>query len=299
MSAVHSISGRQRYGIARVCRVWDVSRATLYRTRARHDTPPGPRSRPGPIGPMPDQDLVGHIRAVLINSPFHGEGYRKVWARLRHVGVRTSKERVRRLMREHDLAAARTGGTPRGPQAHDGTIIPEGVNQMWGTDMTSAVTTQDGQAAVFIAIDHFTAECVGIHAAKRGTRFEALEPVRQGARARFGAIGKDVAEGLSLRHDHGTQYMSHDFQNEIRWLGMTSSPAFVRAPEGNGCAERFIRTLKENLLWVRTFDTVEDLRQALIAFQRRYNEEWLIQRHGYRSPAQFRRDLEAALPAAA
>lgn len=299
MSAVHSISGRQRYGIARVCRVWDVSRATLYRTRARHDTPPGPRSRPGPIGPMPDQDLVGRIRAVLINSPFHGEGYRKVWARLRHVGVRTSKERVRRLMREHDLAAARAGGTPRGPQAHDGTIIPEGVNQMWGTDMTSAVTTQDGQAAVFIAIDHFTAECVGIHAAKRGTRFEALEPVRQGARARFGAIGKDVAEGLSLRHDHGTQYMSHDFQNEIRWLGMTSSPAFVRAPEGNGCAERFIRTLKENLLWVRTFDTVEDLRQALIAFQRRYNEEWLIQRHGYRSPAQFRRDLEAALPAAA
>lgn len=99
--------------------------------------------------------------------------------------------------------------------------------------------------------------------------------------------------------DQGTQYMSHDFQNEIRWLGMTSSSAFVRAPEGNGCAERFIRTFKENLLWVRTFETVEDLRQALLAFQRRYNEEWLIQRHGYRSPAQFRRDLEAALPAAA
>ena len=99
MSAVHSISRSQRYGIVRVCRVWDVSRATLYRTRARHVTPPGPRSRPGPIGPMPDQDLVERIRAVLINSPFHGEGYRKVWARLRHVGVRTSRERVRRLER--------------------------------------------------------------------------------------------------------------------------------------------------------------------------------------------------------
>lgn len=299
MSAVHSISGRQRYGIVRVCRVWDVSRATLYRTRARHSTPPGPRRRPGPAGPMPDQDLVQRIRGLLDDSPFHGEGYRKVWARLRHAGVRTSKERVRRLMRAHDLAAARASGTPRGPRAHDGTIIPEGVDQMWGTDMTAAVTTREGQAAVFIAIDHFTAECVGIHAAKRGTRLEALEPVRQGVRARFGAIGKDVAAGLSLRHDHGTQYMSHDFQNEIRWLGMMSSPAFVRAPEGNGCAERFIRTLKENLLWVRTFETVEDLRQALLAFQRRYNEEWLIQRNGYRSPAQFRRDLEATLPAAA
>lgn len=127
-------------------------------------------------------------------------------------------------MRGHDLAAARGGGTPRGPRPHDGTIIPQGADRMWGTDMTAAVTTREGQAAVFIAIDHFTAECVmpracvphDIHAAKRGTRFEALEPVRQGVRARLGAIGKDVAAGLSLRHDHGTQDMSHDVRNEIR-----------------------------------------------------------------------------------
>ena len=51
---------------------------------------------------------------------------------------------------------------------------------------------------------------------------------------------------------------------ELAFLGIESSPAFVRAPEGNGCAERFIRTLKENLLWVGTFDTVEELRQALL-----------------------------------
>lgn len=299
MSAVHSISGQQRYGVARVCRVWETSRATVYRVRARQVAPPTSRRRPGPSGSMPDAALVTRIRDLLAASPFHGEGYRKVWARLRHAGVRTSKERVRRLMREHGLSAGQAGGTPRGPRAHDGTIIPDGLDRMWGTDMTAAVTTQEGQAAVFIAIDHFTAECVGIHAAKRGTRFEALEPVRQGVKARFGAIGKDVADGLSLRHDHGTQYMAHDFRNEIRWLGIASSPAFVRTPEGNGCAERFIRTLKENLLWVRTFETVEDLRQALLEFQRRYNEEWLIERHGHRSPAQFRRDLEVAVPAAA
>ena len=56
-----------------------------------------------------------------------------------------------------------------------------------------------------------------------------------------------------------------------RKLGVTS-PAFVRASEGNGCAERFIRTLKENLLWVRTFRTVEELRLALIEFRRTYND---------------------------
>ena len=58
----------------------------------------------------------------------------------------------------------------------------------------------------------------------------------------------------------------------------------MRAPEGNGCAERFIRTLKENLLWVRTFDTVEELRLALLAFRDAYNTTWLIERHGFRTP---------------
>ncbi len=73
---------------------------------------------------------------------------------------------------------------------------------------------------------------------------------------------------------------------------------FVRAPEGNGCAERLIQTLKENLLWVRTFDTIEHLRQALFDFRRRYNEEWIIQRHGYKTPAQIRAD-QIKLPAIA
>jgi transposase InsO family protein len=86
---------------------------------------------------------------------------------------------------------------------------------------------------------------VGIHAVKRATRFEALEPLRQGVREHFGAFVPKAATGLRIRHDHGSQYMSDHFQKELRFLGMESSPAFVREPEGNGCIERFFRTLKE------------------------------------------------------
>ncbi len=64
----------------------------------------------------------------------------------------------------------------------------------------------------------------------------------------------------------------------------------MRAPEGNGCAERFIRTLKENLLWVRAFDTVEELRRALLEFRETYNATWLIERHGFRPPSAVRQD---------
>jgi transposase InsO family protein len=160
---------------------------------------------------------------------------------------------------------------------------------MWGTDFTTT-WTGEGQAAVFVALDHHSADCVGIHAALRATRFEALEPVRQGVRQHFGAFAKDIAAGLALRHDHGSGYMADAFQKEIALLGIASSPAFVRSPEGNGCAERFIRTLKENLLWVQTFDTVEALRQALLQFRDTYNSTWLIERHGYRPPAAVRNE---------
>ena len=259
MKGAHSISTRRAYGVQRVCRVWQCARSSVY-ARRQATTSPTPCRRRGPVGAAPDDVLVGHIRRVLEASPFHGEGYRKAWAKLRVEGIRTAPERVRRLMREHDLQAPHRVGQAHGPKAHDGTITTAAPDVMWGTDMTATVTVGEGTAYVFVAVDHCTTECVGLHAAKRGTRFEALEPIRQGVRERFGTIGEGVARGLRLRHDHGSNYLADDFQQEVAFFGIESSPSFVREPEGNGVAERFIRTLKENLLWVRSFDTIETLR---------------------------------------
>jgi hypothetical protein len=72
-------------------------------------------------------------------------------------------------------------------------------------------------------------------------------------------------------------------------LGHHQFLGFVRAPEGNGCAERFARILKEKRQWMRTFRTVEELRQALLEIQSTYNENWLIQRRGHETPAGERR----------
>ena len=228
------------YGLARVSRAWSVSRAGVYRFLKRTPSPAVVR-RPGPRGPCPDADLADHIRREIEASDFHGEGYRKIWARLRVAGVRSSPRRVRRVMGENGLLAPHRVGRNQ-EKTHDGTIVTDKVNEMWGTDMSQTVTLEEGRAYVFVAVEHANSEIIGIHAARAANRFEALEPVRQGVHRCFGAIAPGVAHGLKLRHDHGSNYMSGDFQDEIKCLGIEASPSFVREPEGNGVAERFIRT---------------------------------------------------------
>ena len=119
--------------------------------------------------------------------------------------------------REPSSAPHRVGRNQE--KTHDGTIVTDKVNEMWGTDMSQTVTIEEGRAYVFVAVEHANSEIIGIHAARSANRFEALEPVRQGVyRCVFGSIAPGVARGLKLRHDHGSNYMSGDFQSEIKCL---------------------------------------------------------------------------------
>ena len=292
MSQATSPFAERRYGVVRVTRAWEMARSSFYDQLHRAMQPERALRRRGPKTSWSDAALLGKIREVLAESPFYGEGHRKVWARLRFQEVRTSKARVLRLMREAQLLApSRTLPKPENP--HSGTILTERPNQVWASDHTLTATVEDGSVTVFVAVDHCTTECVGIHAAKKATRFEALEPVRQGVRDYCGGFRAGAAVGIRNRHDHGSQYMSDDYQAEIAFLGLESSPSYVRQPECNGCVERFIRTLKEQLLWVRTFQNVEELRQALAEFRERYNQRWIVQRLGYLTPAQASQQLLA------
>ena len=97
-----------------------------------------------------------------------------------------------------------------------------------------------------------------------------------------GRLRQGHRAGLGLRHDWGSQYRARQFQAETKWLGIRSTPAYVGEPECNGVAERFIRTLKEECIYVlHNFETLEEAREVIGAFIERYNDGWLLQRHGY------------------
>ena len=179
MSATISLTSAQRYGVERVCAIWEQPRSSFYAWRrnnapaiaepARLDHKRGPKTQ------WTDTELLGKIQADLERSPFQGEGHRKVWARLRVMDdIRVSRKRVLRIMRENHLLSPYRCRKAMG-KTHAGTIMTQAPNVMWGTDGTKILTVEDGYVWLFSAVEHWSAECVGWHVAKRGTRYAALE----------------------------------------------------------------------------------------------------------------------------
>ncbi|MEW5790116.1 MAG: transposase [Pseudomonadota bacterium] len=290
MSRETSPGAGKPYGLERVCRVLEIPRSTIYAQRVRETAKIAPLhpARRGPKPKIADADLLAAIRADLAASPFVGEGHRKVWARLRlGLGIRVSKDRVCRLMRQNALLSPHR--VPQGkPVLHDGSIQTEAPNQMWGTDGIRIQTVDDGWVWVFSAVDHFDAYCVGIHAAKIGNRFAALQPIAQGLEAEWGGTFANAGKGLKLRMDHGTQYTADDFLKQIAFWGIDKRFAFVAEPQTNGVAERFNRTLKEQAIHGRLFRNLEEVRQAVTEFRDRYNRHWRLEKLGFMSPLEAR-----------
>ena len=107
----------------------------------------------------------------------------------------------------------RTGRVP----THDGSIIPDAPNRMRATDATQVYTPLEAWPPCSSPSIGIVGDVVSLHAARPGTRFEVLEPIHQGLREHFDPLAGGVAEGQTLRHDHGPQYMGYAFQQEIRF----------------------------------------------------------------------------------
>ena len=299
MSAATSPGTGLAYGLRRVCAAWGMARSSFYAmTSGQHAEQP-PAKRRGPKPAISDQALLVAIEADLEASPWEGEGYRKVWARLRVCrDIRVARKRVLRLMRENNLLSPhrcrRRGGNP-----HDGEIITHAPNLMWGTDGVRVFTVDDGWGWIFTAVEHWNAECVGWHVCKRGDRFAALQPISMGLAGLYGSTAAGAARGLALRMDHGSQYLSDHFTNQIKFWGIQPSYAFVAEPQTNGVAERFNRTLKEQIIHGRIYRNIAELRDAVRDFVELYNAQWIVEKKRLPEPRSSssgvaRRDLNQA-----
>lgn len=209
-------------------------------------------------------------------------------------GYKIAKHRVNGLMRENKLLSSTRPVRGGRKNKHEGKIRTQAPNIMWATDGKKFFAGKDGWCWFFGVIDHFNDEILSWHTAKIGNRFAAMEPVRKAVKQQFGSINKNVCSGLDLqlRSDHGSQYDSIDFMNEMNYLGLGMSKAYVRSPECNGIIERFHRTLNEQVFSINTFMSLEEAHQAIKEFIKDYNQDWILHRLKHCSPIEYRKKYD-------
>lgn len=265
-----------------ILRVIDYSSAAYY--VPKDDDQPGKR---GPKTVISDEALKREIKQAMDAIPFHGTGYKKIHTRTNRIlkgrGQSVGKNRVFRLMREENMLNRANGGTGSS-RLHDGKLVTDVPDVVWGTDGKKFFTQRDGWCWLFDVIDHFNSEIVGYNVVKYGDRFEATRAVQNAVKNRFGNLDKGSAQGLVVRSDRGSQYTSEYYARSMDHLGIEISHTWSRSPESNGIIERFHRTIEEQLFSLHDFETLEEAEKAIGEFVGRYNREWMLERLGYLSP---------------
>lgn len=280
---------KKKYPTRMILKISNISSAAWYGRRNSKNQ----KLNPGPKPKVSDIKLLAEIKNEIKVSVFHSEGYKKVHARVRNKKIICGKNRVHKLMKKNNLLVSHRIIRNGSSHPHDGKITTDLPNKMWGTDGKYFHTIKEGQCWFFSVIDHCNDEILGWHTVKKGDRFAAMEPVRQAVKKEYGSVSQNICQdiGLFLRSDHGSQYDSNDFQNELKFLGLTHSPAFVRSPECNGIIERFHRTLQEQVFDINIFEDLEHAKEVIGKFIKQYNNNWIIHRLGLKSPIQFKENL--------
>ena len=229
-----------------------------------------------------NQYILEIIKSIKADHPFWG--YRRVWAYLRYIGgLIVNKKRVYRLMREHNLTvkpntrliAKRVSERPK-PRA-------EKPKQWWGIDMTK-VMSNTGWVYVVIVLDWYTKKIVGHYSGKQARTKEWLEALNK-------ALNREYPRGvrgnsLKLISDNGSQPTSLTFMKTCSTLEIKQIFTSYNNPKGNADTERMIRTMKEEIFWLREWENERELSLELDKWIQYYNKNYLHSALGYKTPIQ-------------
>jgi len=246
-----------------------------------------------------NQDILERVYKLKADHPFWG--YRRVWAYLRFVdGLEVNKKRILRLMRRHNLLVTPQMRLKAKRTASKAKPRPTCPNQWWGIDMTKVMVEGYGFLYVVVVLDWYSKKIVGHYAGEEAKSFHWLEALDKGVNRQFpfGINGS----GLHLMSDNGSQPTSLSFMKACRELGIDQAFTSYNNPKGNADTERVIRTMKEELLWLREWTSPQELTKELSLWVESYNQNYLHSTLGYKTPNWFEKNYQNSpvtqLPAA-
>lgn len=245
------------------------------RTRARSES----RARA-------DGELLVLIRELKSAHPFWG--YRRIWAHLKFARkIEINQKRVYRLMRENTLLCQKNQFLKAKRANQTSKPRPSKPNQWWGIDMTK-VLTAEGWAYVVIVNDWFTKKILGAFVGSQSKAADWLEALNRAVCRQFPGGIKEIEDlQLNLMSDNGSQPTSLSFMEETAALGIRQAFTSYSNPKGNADTERVIRTIKEELLWLREWQTVAEVARAMPLFVEDFNEHYLHSALSYKTPNEF------------
>ena len=262
------------------CSLLGVARATLYRRQTeRTDTS--------------DMELRDLVQRIALEWPAYG--YRRITAQLQRQGHKVNKKRVRRLMRADNLLCLRSG---RGfvvttDSRHSLPIYPNlarqldvtSINQLWIADITYIRLARE---FVYLAVvlDAFSRRVIGWALSRR------IDAELTRAALRMALCARQPAAGLVHHSDRGVQYAAADYVSELREHSITISMSRKGNPYDNVQCERFMRTLKDEEVYLSEYETLLEAVAAIGHFlEEVYNQKRLHSALGYVPPVEFEQSL--------
>jgi len=209
-------------------------------------------------------------------------GYRRIWAHLTYVqNLIVNRKRVYRLMKQHGLLVTKATRLKAKRTPLKSKPQAEKPNSYWGIDMTK-FKTKEGWSYLVIVLDWYSKKIVGSYLSNRSKTPDWLEALEQGVISQFeeGSRGRK----LKLVSDNGCQPTSKLFMKTCNTLGIEQIFTSYNNPKGNADTERMMRTIKEELIWLKEWSSHDEVNKALQEWVENYNESYLHSTHGYRTP---------------
>jgi transposase InsO family protein len=258
----------EEYPVRFLCQVLGVAPSSYYYT---------PRTRD-------DLIVLTWIEGVLLRFPTYG--YRRVTAQLRREGRPINHKRVQRIMQENDLVVVvkrrvKTTDSRHGFGRYDNLLKDLPVtrpDQVWCADITYVQLLQE-YVYLAVILDVFTRSLRGWNLSRKLNTELALT-----------ALERALAKGTPEIHhsDQGVQYAAHGYADRLRDLGIQISMAAVGRAVENPYAERVIRTIKEEEVYLADYESFADAYHRIGHFiEDVYQTKRIHSALDYLTPAEF------------
>ena len=263
--------------LVQLCDLLDVSRSWYY--ESRNQAAPDPQ----------DIALRDEIERIILE--FTGYGYRRVTRELARRGWEVNHKRVLRIMQEESLLCQikkrfviTTTNSRHGFPAYPNVLANvtlSAPDRAWVADFTYIRLRS---AFVYLAciLDAYSRRCVGWHLSREMNTQMTSRALQQ-------AIGeRHPLPGLIHHSDRGVQYASRDYIEQLQAIGAQISMSAVGNPYDNAKAESFFKTLKQEEVYLKEYNSFADAEENLTTFIGKvYNEKRLHSSLGYLPPAEF------------